>query len=248
MIRLEGIEQHPRYRDDRNIVARFNPYLSDPFLRYVIMLAIEGPYKFRDPQKIVEQAFEEATIMKNKKVKYDSLSHFKELLIAFVSSENDMNNVRGTLFEQLIRYAGSKECTYSYEPAKNSLQEVKVYHKESSYHNGGSLQNLDVAFFDKGNRIEMNCYEVEIFTAYEIKCSINTFVAHSLELIRRGKTAKESSSYRKLQYVKEMSIHFKGIALIGICSLHQPRQYVKQLLKEQEFDGIHIWNPLDDEG
>jgi hypothetical protein len=248
MIRLQGIEQHPRYRDDRNIVAQFNPYFSDPFLRYIIMLAIEGPYKFRNPEKIVEQAIEEAVLLKNKKVKNEALSHLKEILIAFVSSEHYMNNVRGTLLEQLIRYAGPEECTYVYEPDKHSLQEVKVYHEESSYHNGDSLQNLDIAFFHKGNRIRMNCYEVETFQAYEVKCNVNTFAAHSLELIKRGKTAKESSSYRKLQYVKEMSSHFKGMASIAICSLHDPRQYVKQLLKEQEFDCIHIWNPLDDNG
>ncbi|MBO0961011.1 hypothetical protein J1P26_15020 [Neobacillus sp. MM2021_6] len=243
MIRLEGTEEHPRFNNSDHIVENFNKYLTNSFYRYVIMLSIQGTYKFRDPNNRVENAISEASLMIDTTPDEGELASLREVLLIFVLSKRYMDDFRGPLFEQIIRFSGPENPINNYNPKCNSLEEGQIFCERTSYNNGDCDKNVDLVFFEEGLRINPNCFEVERFIACEVKCNINSFITGIVNALRKGKELMAISNYTKLLYLKEIVSHFLGLSTVLICTLNGISAFSKGFLKDHDLECLGIWEP-----
>lgn len=239
---LKGIEEYPRYNEN-HIVGKFNKYLDNNFYRFVIMKSIQDPYKFRDFHKIIEEAIEWAQLCDYELPEKEELNDFKDLLYDFISTKSIMEDYRGTLLEQVIRFQGPDEFIGDYNP-NNALEEVKVYCDRLEYENGGSDKNVDLTFFNDSIRQSHGVFSVNNFIACEVKCNINTFIYNIINAINKGKDLEKNSNYQKMMYLDDMSKKFNEEVCVTICSINHKNALTETFLKENNLDHIKIWNPL----
>ncbi|MED4019141.1 hypothetical protein [Sutcliffiella cohnii] len=246
MIRLKGIEQHPRYSNAGHIIEGFNRYLLNRNYRLITMNVIAESYsKFRDPNNLVNEAIEEVKLVENvDMIEDDEFLEFKKLIVSFISSENDMNNHRGTLFEQIIRNHGPESTFTSYLPQQNSLEVARIYCETSNYNNGNCQKNVDIVFFDKGKKVHQDCFDVFQFIAYEIKCNINNFIKGIKKSTKISNDPIHNNNFAKLVYLKEMSEHFGENGKVFICTLNSIRAEHKSFFIEHKLDIIQIYEPI----
>ena len=203
------------------------------------MNSITHTTKFREPEKIVDDIINEAELFNYYFSEIEKMT-FKEVLLNYLNhiQQHDNLDLRGPIFEQIMRFSGPiHKDIDDYNPINHSLEEVKVYSEKRKYNNGDSNKDVDIVFFPA-------CSEgFQWFLAYELKVNLNNFIKSIFIAIESGQKMNMNNNYQKLMYLKKMRNTFNDIGLIGICYLSDLQKEVHDFIKEH-FNDLILCNPL----